>query len=397
MSNVNNLTARAGSSKTTATLLNITRNSYSPNKQSPMSNRHTVAALLNTNDLFNQQAQKHFLATHNFQTNLDNNNSNSDSSSNWILTTNDKDLNFNESAASGGDDFIDQGEDAANEDSIEDDLLVLESSSSNNLTGGATTPTAMHQQNTLNSSAANFSQLSLFDEKYDDYTTKRLKTFVKTTLHNERVYLSKVRRLLDLKQYLEENFNGSQTDLIVLFTGIQEIYKAHDVVASKLDDYLNSISDLSSVVSHNSNSNNSSLATAVQMKESFLANALQLLANIMEISFPVYFDFLKNYPKAMTILNKLETHPQNNNNNNKSQSSSNDILLNDDISVSSTANSSSSKRKTFQECKNDFNSKLIDQLLIDNKKHIENSSVNNLNNSINNILTSKKLNFYLNV
>ena len=71
------------------------------------------------------------------------------------------------------------------------------------------------------------------------------------------------------------------------------------------------------------------------MKESFLSSALQLLANIMEISFPVYLEFLKNYSKAMTILNKLEE---------KQASAS-----------SRTTNSSMNKTKSFLDCQVEFN------------------------------------------
>ena len=81
----------------------------------------------------------------------------------------------------------------------------------------------------------------------DDFTTKRLKTFVATTLHNERVYLEKLSRLLSFKSYLEECFGGgggSQADISVLFSGVQQIYTTHDIVASKLQSYLNSLTDL---------------------------------------------------------------------------------------------------------------------------------------------------------
>lgn len=80
-------------------------------------------------------------------------------------------------------------------------------------------------------------------------------------------------------------------------------------------------------------SSSSSVNINELVKESFLSKALQLLANIMEISFPVYHEFLKNYPKAMTILNKLEKSP--------SAASRSIHLL--------------SKRKSFIECQLDFN------------------------------------------
>lgn len=72
------------------------------------------------------------------------------------------------------------------------------------------------------------------------------------------------------------------------------------------------------------------------LRESFLSKALQLLANIMEISFPVYHEFLQNYPKAMTILNKLEKSP--------SAASRSIHLL--------------SKKRSFIECQLDFNKSL---------------------------------------
>jgi hypothetical protein len=77
--------------------------------------------------------------------------------------------------------------------------------------------------------------------------------------------------------------------------------------------------------------------TNVLLKESFLSKALQLLANIMEISFPVYLEFLKNYPKAMTILNKLEKLPN---------AASRSIHL-------------LSKRKSFIDCQLDYNKSLL--------------------------------------
>jgi hypothetical protein len=185
-------------------------------------------------------------------------------------------------------------------------------------------------------------------DEQSDYTTKRLKTFVATTLHNEIVYLSKLSILLKFKQYLEEQFKGcTQADLSVLFSSISQIYTTHDIVASKLQEYLQSLNELinNSLTSNASNTgnNNSTVSTIgidsksaksgitfsnsssasnkfvltslqsntntksiLAMKENFLASALQLLANIMEISFPVYLEFLKNYSKSMTILNKLE-------------------------------------------------------------------------------------------
>ena len=166
---------------------------------------------------------------------------------------------------------------------------------------------------------------SLHDE-FDDNTTKRLKTFVSTTLHYEKLYLDKLKKLLDFKEYLDEKFNGSETDINVLFSSIQQIYTTHDIVAQKLQEYLNTLNDLlqsnpkaspantklNQVVGSSRQATNLSPTSPFPtnsmsyLKESFLTNALNLLANIMEISFPVYLEFLKNYPKSMTILSKLE-------------------------------------------------------------------------------------------
>ena len=187
--------------------------------------------------------------------------------------------------------------------------------------------------------------LNLFNDRYDDYTTKRLKTFVTTTLHNERSYLLKIKKVLDFKAYLEEHSVAAgcseQTDLIVLFTGIDSIYKTHDIVAFKLEDYLRSINDLLVAAS------GSRSATSQTMKESFLSNALQLLANIMEISFPVYYDFLRNYSKAMTILDKLERQtPAGNINSSKRQQQQR--------AQNGGGCASGNQRKSFLECKVTF-------------------------------------------
>lgn len=175
-------------------------------------------------------------------------------------------------------------------------------------------------------SVVSSSSVLLVNHPDDDNTTKRLKTFVTTTLHNERSYLLKIKKLIDFKHFLDANYSGSQTDLIVLFAGISDIYKTHDIVATKLEEYLSSINDLLSL-----NSSTSSKSTI--MKEKFLSNALQLLANIMEISFPVYYEFLKNYPKAMTLLDKLERETTTN---------------------STTTSTNRSGTKSFLECKQEF-------------------------------------------
>jgi hypothetical protein len=165
---------------------------------------------------------------------------------------------------------------------------------------------------------------AIMNYNVEDYTTKRLKTFVATTLYNEHVYLNKLARLLNFKNYLEENYNGSLNELNILFSDIIQIYKIHDVVAMKLQDYLSSFVDLQQSKKQLQNNSNTNL-----IKETFLSSALQLLANIMEISFPVYLEFLQNYPRSLSILNKLEK-----------QSISSGLL---------------SKRKSFLDCQTDFN------------------------------------------
>lgn len=196
-----------------------------------------------------------------------------------------------------------------------------------------------------------------FNDEFDDNTTKRLKTFVNTTLHYEKLYLDKLRKLLNFKEYLDENFDGSETDISVLFSGIQQIYTTHDIVAQKLQDYLNTLNELlqssskafpantklNQVVGSSRQATNLSPTSPfppksmAYLKETFLSNALNLLANIMEISFPVYLEFLKNYPKSMTILNKLE-NPK-----------------------------GVTKRKTLTEYQNDFN-KLLNSEVKNSKK-----------------------------
>ena len=163
----------------------------------------------------------------------------------------------------------------------------------------------------------------------EDNTTKRLKTFVATTLSNEKAYLNKLARLLSFKKYLEENYSGSFNELSVLFSDIVQIYKIHDVVALKLQDYLDSFSDLQQRQLSDSKLNDNNAL----IKETFLSSALQLLANIMEISFPVYLEFVQNYPRSLSILNKLEK-----------QAVSTGLL---------------SKRKSFIDCQADFNNKLL--------------------------------------
>ena len=178
----------------------------------------------------------------------------------------------------------------------------------------------------------------------EDYTTKRLKTFVATTLDNEKIYLNKLARLLKFKNYLEENYAGSPNELNVLFSDIVQIYKIHDVVAIKLQDYLNSFSDLQKRDT-SSGAKSSYYDNNALIKETFLSSALQLLANIMEISFPVYLEYLTNYPRSLSILNKLEKQ-------------------------TASAGFFSSKRKSFIDCQSDFNNKILNM----NKKALQNTS-----------------------
>ena len=218
-----------------------------------------------------------------------------------------------------------------------------------------------------NSQSINQDELDSADEesimKYtqeaaEDFTTKRLKKFVATTLDNEQVYLNKLGRLLNFKNYLEENYSGSFNELNVLFSDIIQIYRIHDVVALKLQDYLNSFTDLQQKQTQTKNnklSDNNAL-----IKEKFLSSALQLLANIMEISFPVYLEFVQNYPRSLSILNKLEK-----------QSAASGLL---------------SKRRSFLDCQADFNSKILSGKLLA-KDNNNNSS--KLKKSEENIDTAK--------
>jgi hypothetical protein len=200
---------------------------------------------------------------------------------------------------------------------------------------------------------------NILNDELDDLTTKRLKTFVATTLHNERVYLDKIIKLLKFKTFLESNFNGSQADISVLFSNIQKIYTTHDIFVTKLEECLSSLTDIlanaasssQTQTPHSSPSKqaNSSANVAaindrnnvIAMKEIFLSNALQLLANIMQISFQVYLEFLKNYSKSMTILNKLETQPALSKPSASGSSSSAPIF-------------SSAKTKSFIECQQEY-------------------------------------------
>lgn len=191
-------------------------------------------------------------------------------------------------------------------------------------------------------------------EDPEDLTIKRLKTFVATTLHNERIYLEKLAKLLSFRNFLEDNFNGSQADITVLFSGVQQIYMAHDIVACKLQGYTqNSTIDSNNNFKIHSNS----IGANMQMKELFFSSALQLLANIMETSFPIYLEFLKNYSKAMTILNKLEE---------KQQSS---------LASSSLRNHQPHQAKSFIDCQIEFN-RLIQIDNLNKARKTRNSFVN---------------------
>lgn len=260
-----------------------------------------------------------------------------------------------------------------------------------------------------------FDQSQYVNEEVDDQTTKRLKTFIVTTLHSEQTYLLKISKLLSFKTYLEDHFDGAQADISVLFSNIQKIYTTHDVIVSKLKECLRSLSDLLStfIVSTSSTStSSSSLVSAAatgavnrnqqqqqlqntsstspshyaspanasaandrnnaKMKELFLSNAVQLLANIMDISFQIYLEFLKNYSKSMTILNKLEST----------------------TSSTSTGGSgggdSSPKLKSFIECQQDFiKLHLKDNLPSQSSKQLSSSTPSTSDNNASATATAK--------
>lgn len=234
---------------------------------------------------------------------------------------------------------------------LESSATGLSGSGSNGVEGDESADDDLDSTNASLSGTGGF----VSSEDPDDSTTKRLKTFVATTLHNEHIYLDKLTKLLNFKAYLEQNFNGSQADINVLFSGIQQVYTTHDIVASKLQEYLSSLSDLLTISSSSNNTSNNSPSTNNKMtkqhssspssfmKESFLSSALQLLANIMEISFPVYLEFLKNYSKSMTILNKLEKE-------------------------STISSRSTNSRKTFMECQLEYDKMLRGELSVSKEK-----------------------------
>ena len=230
---------------------------------------------------------------------------------------------------------------------LESSATGLSGSGSNGVEGDESADDDLDSTNASLSGTGGF----VSSEDPDDSTTKRLKTFVATTLHNEHIYLDKLTRLLNFKAYLEQNFNGSQADMNVLFSGIQQVYTTHDIVASKLQEYLSSLSDLLSIGSSSSPSTHSkttkqhSSSPSSFMKETFLSSALQLLANIMEISFPVYLEFLKNYSKSMTILNKLEKE-----------------------STATTSARSTNSRKTFMECQLEYDKMLRGESSVSKEK-----------------------------
>ena len=285
-----------------------------------------------------------------------------------IGTLGDSDHDLFESSATG------LSSNGLDEDESGEELDSYSINNTNNITSSIN-QTSLNQMNLNSTSSINN------NEDIDDHTTKRLKTFVATTLHNELIYLDKLSKLLSFKSYLEENYNGSLADINVLFSGIPQIYTTHDIVASKLQEYFNSLNDLLLVnvdsfknklynQSPNANSKQQqSSSSANLMKEQFLSNALQLLANIMEISFPVYLEFLKNYPKSMTILNKLENPTSN-------------LVLNNNNSNNKNLTSlpNSAKTKSFNDCQYEFNN-LIQQ----------NDYYTYLNKSENNNLKDRKV------
>jgi hypothetical protein len=106
-----------------------------------------------------------------------------------------------------------------------------------------------------------------------------------------------------------------------------------------------------------------SISSAVIIKEEFLRSALQLLANIMQASFQIYLEFVKNYSKSMTILNKFECQLNNNTNIHLNQSSSGDKKL----------------KKSFIECQYDF-IHICDKLSNQNNKTTTTTPLGNNNN-----------------
>ena len=201
-------------------------------------------------------------------------------------------------------------------------------------------------------------------KQIEDYTTKRLKTFVATTLHNEYAYLDKISKLRCFHAYLQENFNGSQTDINILFSEILNIFKSHQIVVFKLQDFLESFNDLSRPHIKNQSSN-------LFIKETFLTSALQLLANITTASFEVYLEFVENYPRSMSLLNKLEN----------SHSSLKSGLL------------QLTKRKSFIDCQNDFNNKVLNHKSLKNEKK---SSFFNFNSKKRDAFNTDEFDLYYN-
>lgn len=134
---------------------------------------------------------------------------------------------------------------------------MLDSSSGANLMspsgGGAISDDDLDPISSMSSaSTAKFGSSNSSSPAFDDFTSKRLHAFIATTLHFEHVYLAKLNRLLAFKQYLDEFYSGSQADVSVIFTGIGQIKTTHEIVARKLQDYLDSLSELYAARSNDS-------------------------------------------------------------------------------------------------------------------------------------------------
>lgn len=149
------------------------------------------------------------------------------------------------------------------------DMLDSSSGGNHHQTGGAISDDDLDQVSSMSSTSTtkfNSGSAAAVAAAFDDFTTKRLHAFIATTLHFEHVYLAKLQRLLAFKQYLDEFYSGSQADVSVIFTCIGQIRTTHEIVARKLQDYLDSLSELLASTKaashhqhrHNDSSSNSS-------------------------------------------------------------------------------------------------------------------------------------------
>ena len=157
-----------------------------------------------------------------------------------------------------------------------------------------------------------------------DNTTRRLETFVATTLLNEEAYLKKIDLLLEFQKFLEKNLPSSITDINIIFSYIENIHKVHKVVVLRLQEFINTLTE------------DSNISSNTDIKELFSSNALQLLGNIIKISFPAYLEFVESYPRSMAVLKSLE----------KANLNSGGLL---------------SKKKTLADCQNEFIAKNLNR------------------------------------